>query len=180
MVTFSRTHYRYFVDSGFCLGLNPSNSVDLSSNCSGYMSESGAISRVNKVALERLAEGLSQVIEWRHESLFTRFERKSPACRRPGESSPRDCEHVWCLPGDAQTLSQATTRDGKPPPQADSSATVQEMRSLGGRDHFPTEGARRCHLRRALSALGGEHGDAGKYHTNPQPGVRIVALASCG
>src|SRR5437667_673990 len=52
--------YRYFVDSGFCLGLNPSNSVDLSSNCSGYMSESGAISRVNKVALQRCAKALSR------------------------------------------------------------------------------------------------------------------------
>jgi hypothetical protein len=66
-------------------------------------------------------------------------------------------------PIDAQMLSQATTRDGKHPPQADSRATVQEMRSPGGRDRFPTEGTRRCHLRRALSAMGGEHGDAGKY-----------------
>lgn len=34
------------------------------------------------LVLERLAERLSQMIEWRHESIFTRSERASASCRR--------------------------------------------------------------------------------------------------
>ena len=118
--------------------------------------------------LERLAEGLSQVIYCRHESLFTRFERKSTARGRPGQIPARDCEHVWRLPGDAQTLSEATTRDGKRPPQADSRAALQETRASGGRAGGSTESAHRCHLRRPLPTVGNDLWDAGEYeHDEP-------------
>ena len=45
--------------------------------------EVGGLGEAHRAAtLERLAERLSQMLKWRHESLFTRSERTSTSCSR--------------------------------------------------------------------------------------------------
>src|SRR6266852_5288395 len=69
------------------------------------------MSRV-EVLLQRSAEELSDVIEERNESLFTRYERTRAASSGSRDPTQRDCPCVGSQSGDHWALSQATPRNG--------------------------------------------------------------------
>src|SRR5207237_4849183 len=78
--------------------------------------------------LERLAERLSQMIEWRHESIFTGSERASASRSRRRQTARANYRAVPYFTSDHQALPQAETRNrnGATPPH---SRTHAEERS---------------------------------------------------
>lgn len=50
--------------------------------------------------LQQLAERLSQMIEWRHEGIFTRHERTRPSCSRRRKTARANYRTLSCLASD--------------------------------------------------------------------------------
>jgi hypothetical protein len=73
--------------------------------------QGSAFSLVNKLPLERLVERLSQMIEWRHESIFTESERASASCSGRRKTARANYRAVPSVTSDHQALPQAETRN---------------------------------------------------------------------
>src|SRR5713226_1605255 len=102
------------------------------------------------------------MLNYEHESLFTRSAAACPASRGPRNNTSRDCQNVRGLGSDDQALSQTTKRDRSCLAQSDPRSPCPERSSLAGEPERAVSNPSRCHARRTLPPLRSQNWPAGE------------------
>ena len=120
-------------------------------------------------ALQRFAQRLNQMIDWRHESLFNRPPTTYLACRRSWHAPRRGGGPVPGIASYDQTVSQATPGVWEPDPQTDSWPSPHLWSHLGCRIADAVGRSCGCHPGAALPGVGADAWRA-PQHRHDEPG----------